>query len=457
MVSRIKFFGTCRLCVIFVREDTNSNVHVMIIWLIWITWTSMSAVRERPLNVTTHTVIVYPTQSVPLFLPHKSTTTEITGTRTTGSRAPAPRTSRSTAPKRETKMLVHNGRDTSHIDLVFAPVFHKDCSLSVKVRVLQIVFWNSSCHTPALGDISSIWIRPHKPKMNANKKPKADHIIVTKWFTSVQIYTHLCLLILTRSQPCPLPWSYRNPKPGALSSADPGYRLYLTAHSAKKATGTLSVTKKGRRIHIVWKEAGKQGRRDQRKIPWSSEECASEIYCRKRNPHNTGISWKPQPETRNYSTSSANIRPSLVSPTQSVWTMSWWQIQTRLLPSGPVTKRTKQQFRQYASIAYTRDGHCEINYAFMYTKLKIMVIKHQLEVKLSELRPKVERVSVRVRGNPTIWYLIPFLLDNCFYQFLLNMITDHNLLDIYGTFNYCCTYCLFVMYYVKLVVVRKCG
>ena len=282
MVSGIKFFGTCRLCVIFVREDTNSNVQVMIIWLIWITWTSMSAVRERPLNVTTHAVIVYPTQSLTLFLPHKSTTTEIKGTHTTGSRAPALRTSRSTAPKRETEMLVHNGRDTSHFDLVFAPVFHKDCSLSVKVRVLQIVLWNSSCHAPVLGDISSIWIRPHKPKMNANKKHKADHIIVTKWFTSVQIYTHLCLPILTRSQPCPLPWSYRNPKPGAVNSADLGYRLYLTAHSAKKATGTLPVTKKGRRIHIVWKEAGKPGRRDPRKMPWSSEECASEIYCRKK-------------------------------------------------------------------------------------------------------------------------------------------------------------------------------
>ena len=45
---------TWRLCVICVGGDNDSNVLVMITQLIWITWTSMSDVRERPLNLITH-------------------------------------------------------------------------------------------------------------------------------------------------------------------------------------------------------------------------------------------------------------------------------------------------------------------------------------------------------------------------------------------------------------------
>ena len=41
--------GTCRLWIIYARNDTYSNVSVMITRLIWIICTSMSAVRERNL------------------------------------------------------------------------------------------------------------------------------------------------------------------------------------------------------------------------------------------------------------------------------------------------------------------------------------------------------------------------------------------------------------------------
>ena len=44
----LKLIVTCRLCVIYVSEDNNSNVRVTIIRLLWITWTSMSDFREKP-------------------------------------------------------------------------------------------------------------------------------------------------------------------------------------------------------------------------------------------------------------------------------------------------------------------------------------------------------------------------------------------------------------------------
>ena len=46
----------CWLCVIYVRENTASNVKVMITQLIWITWTLLSVVQERPLNLITHSL-----------------------------------------------------------------------------------------------------------------------------------------------------------------------------------------------------------------------------------------------------------------------------------------------------------------------------------------------------------------------------------------------------------------
>ena len=42
----LTLIATCTLCVIYVREDDNSNVQVMITWLIWLTWTSLSAARS---------------------------------------------------------------------------------------------------------------------------------------------------------------------------------------------------------------------------------------------------------------------------------------------------------------------------------------------------------------------------------------------------------------------------
>ena len=38
---------TCRLWVIYVREDNYSNVYVMITWLIWTIWTPMSSVPKN--------------------------------------------------------------------------------------------------------------------------------------------------------------------------------------------------------------------------------------------------------------------------------------------------------------------------------------------------------------------------------------------------------------------------
>ena len=40
----------CRLCVIYVREDSYSNIQAVITQFIWTTWTSLSAVQERPLT-----------------------------------------------------------------------------------------------------------------------------------------------------------------------------------------------------------------------------------------------------------------------------------------------------------------------------------------------------------------------------------------------------------------------
>ena len=42
------------MCVIYVGEDNDFNVQAMITRLMWTIWTSLSAVRERPLNLITH-------------------------------------------------------------------------------------------------------------------------------------------------------------------------------------------------------------------------------------------------------------------------------------------------------------------------------------------------------------------------------------------------------------------
>ena len=43
----LRLIVTCRLWVIYVREDNYSNVWVMIIWLIWTIWTPMSSVPKK--------------------------------------------------------------------------------------------------------------------------------------------------------------------------------------------------------------------------------------------------------------------------------------------------------------------------------------------------------------------------------------------------------------------------
>ena len=53
-LNESKLIVVCRLCVIYVREGNDSNVQAMITRLIWTTWTSLSAVRERLLNLITH-------------------------------------------------------------------------------------------------------------------------------------------------------------------------------------------------------------------------------------------------------------------------------------------------------------------------------------------------------------------------------------------------------------------
>ena len=47
---------TCRLCGVYVGEDNDINVKVMITQLVWTIWTSLSAVRKRLLNLTTHSL-----------------------------------------------------------------------------------------------------------------------------------------------------------------------------------------------------------------------------------------------------------------------------------------------------------------------------------------------------------------------------------------------------------------
>ena len=43
----LKLIVACRLCVIYVREDTDSNVEAVITQLIWILWTSLSAIHRK--------------------------------------------------------------------------------------------------------------------------------------------------------------------------------------------------------------------------------------------------------------------------------------------------------------------------------------------------------------------------------------------------------------------------
>ena len=47
----ISFFLKCRLCVIYVREDNDSNVLVMITRLVWTIWTSISAVPKKAVEL----------------------------------------------------------------------------------------------------------------------------------------------------------------------------------------------------------------------------------------------------------------------------------------------------------------------------------------------------------------------------------------------------------------------
>ena len=51
------FCHVCRLCVIYVGEDNDFNAQAMITRLMWTIWTSLSAVRERPLNLITHSLL----------------------------------------------------------------------------------------------------------------------------------------------------------------------------------------------------------------------------------------------------------------------------------------------------------------------------------------------------------------------------------------------------------------
>ena len=56
----LKLIVTCRLCAIYVREDDNSNLEVMITWFPWITWTSLSAVGKKLLNLIVHSFLHSP-------------------------------------------------------------------------------------------------------------------------------------------------------------------------------------------------------------------------------------------------------------------------------------------------------------------------------------------------------------------------------------------------------------
>ena len=58
-----KLFVACRLCVIYVGGDNDFNVQAMITPLMWTIWTSLSAVRERPLNLITHSLTCSSTRS----------------------------------------------------------------------------------------------------------------------------------------------------------------------------------------------------------------------------------------------------------------------------------------------------------------------------------------------------------------------------------------------------------
>ena len=208
-------------------------------------------------------------------------------------------------------MLTHNGRDTSHIDLVFTSVSHKDCSISVKVKVLEMVFWNSSCHAPVQVDISGIWTRPPKPKRNSHKMLEADPIIMAKWSTLCpNIYSSCINLML---------WA------ATIQATD--YTLQCSQLRMKQdcciLTSVLQAAKKVRRIPFIWKEAGKPSRGKPMVVAHRrSSRAVKSVHCRynakKKETNITRISWKPQPETRNCSTSwSVNIRPYLISPMPS--------------------------------------------------------------------------------------------------------------------------------------------
>ena len=50
-ILAIQFIGIAYGACIYVGEDNDFNVQAMIIWLMWTIWTSLSAVRERLLNL----------------------------------------------------------------------------------------------------------------------------------------------------------------------------------------------------------------------------------------------------------------------------------------------------------------------------------------------------------------------------------------------------------------------
>ena len=53
-----KLIVACKLHLIYVRGYNDSNVLVMLPWLIWITWSSLSTIQEWPLNLITHSLTV---------------------------------------------------------------------------------------------------------------------------------------------------------------------------------------------------------------------------------------------------------------------------------------------------------------------------------------------------------------------------------------------------------------
>ena len=58
-VCKAQHHTSCRLCVIYVREDNDSSVQIMITRLVWTTWTPLSTVPKRLLNLITRLCILH--------------------------------------------------------------------------------------------------------------------------------------------------------------------------------------------------------------------------------------------------------------------------------------------------------------------------------------------------------------------------------------------------------------